>query len=318
MASKSSRNPFRKRQTVSAASDISAGVSGSPADPGSQPEPSDGVKPFPVGTKDWVAIDEADVDICFVHGLTGDRDSTWTAPGQSKPWPQAFLPDELAGLRVRIFTYGYDAYPVRWKPASSNRLTHHALDFLQKITSDREKNNAVDRPLILVTHSLGGLVVKQAILKSRGRPEPHLRKLYESVRGVCFLGTPHHGSWMASWSRIPAATLGIFKSTNQSLLKVLETDNELLESLGDDFLALLLYHNKNPETKHEIEVVNFYEEIGYPGVGSIVERSSAIFEGYPPISIHANHAGMVKFSSPADDGFQNVSAQLRRWTKAMR
>lgn len=28
---------------------------------------------------------DATVDICFVHGLTGNRESTWTAAGQSEP-----------------------------------------------------------------------------------------------------------------------------------------------------------------------------------------------------------------------------------------
>src|SRR5271156_2301704 len=80
-------------------------------------------EPFPAGVKDWVKCDDANVDICFIHGLTGNRDSTWTAKGQTEPWPKTLLPAELPDLKARIFTYGYDAYIVRWGHASSNQLT---------------------------------------------------------------------------------------------------------------------------------------------------------------------------------------------------
>ena len=36
---------------------------------------------FPDGVEVLYDCSEATIDICFVHGLTGDRDSTWTADG---------------------------------------------------------------------------------------------------------------------------------------------------------------------------------------------------------------------------------------------
>src|SRR5436190_23554669 len=73
---------------------------------------------FPDGVELLHGCTDATVDICFVHGLTGNRDSTWTAHGQSTPWPKTLLPSMLKG--VRILTYGYDAYIVRKSVASSN------------------------------------------------------------------------------------------------------------------------------------------------------------------------------------------------------
>src|ERR1700761_3987332 len=73
--------------------------------------PSTGGQPattFPDGIRVLHECTDATVDICFIHGLTGNRDTTWTAKGQSQPWPQALLAPKLTS--ARILTYGYDAY----------------------------------------------------------------------------------------------------------------------------------------------------------------------------------------------------------------
>jgi hypothetical protein len=115
---------------------------------------------------------DATVDICFIHGLTGNRESTWTADGQSTPWPKTLLPPKLNN--ARILTYGYDAYIVRKGVAGLNRLIDHAANLLHDLTTDRSSSNASSRPLIFVAHSLGSLVCKKAILLSRNNPEAHL------------------------------------------------------------------------------------------------------------------------------------------------
>src|SRR5947207_15904393 len=50
---------------------------------------------FPDGVDVLYDCSGAAIDICFVHGLTGNRDSTWTAHGQSTPWPKKLLPPKL-------------------------------------------------------------------------------------------------------------------------------------------------------------------------------------------------------------------------------
>src|SRR5947208_4561939 len=50
---------------------------------------------FPDGVKVLHDCPDATVDICFIHGLTGDRESTWTAHGKPAPWPKTLLPPKL-------------------------------------------------------------------------------------------------------------------------------------------------------------------------------------------------------------------------------
>ncbi|KAM0542036.1 hypothetical protein ACHAO7_010158 [Fusarium culmorum] len=263
---------------------------------------------FPDGVEILVDPPDADVDICFVHGLTGNRTSTWTARGQPAPWPKTLLPSELP--RACILTYGYDAYVVSKSVASSNRLIDHATNLLTDLTNDRRRRNASSRALIFVVHSLGGLVCKEAILLSRNNPNRSRQDFFTHVKGVVFMGTPHKGSWMADWSGIPAKALGLVKSTNRSLLEVLETNNQYLESIHVRFLSMM---REQREAGRQLEVVCFFEELALSAVGKVVSKESATFEGYDPITIHANHADMVKFGSAEENGFKRVVGELTAW-----
>ncbi|KAK4236844.1 hypothetical protein C8A03DRAFT_45208 [Achaetomium macrosporum] len=277
----------------------------SSSDPASVPTDQAGpltpgnVPPFPDGVGVWHDNPDATVDICFVHGLTGNRESTWTAHGQSVPWPKTFLPSKLRN--ARLLTYGYDAYVVRKSVVSTNRLIDHASNLLNDLC------NESSRPLIFVAHSLGGLVCKEAILLSQHNPEPHLRGIFDRVMGIVFMGTPHKGSWMASWARIPASTLGLFKSNNTSLLAILETENQLLESIQGKFLSMVRGIQKGDRS---FEITCFFEELPLSVVGHVVSRDSATIEGYTSISVHANHRDMVRFTSPEDTGFQRLLGDL--------
>ncbi|EXL39028.1 hypothetical protein FOCG_18351 [Fusarium oxysporum f. sp. radicis-lycopersici 26381] len=263
---------------------------------------------FPDGVEILVDPPDADVDIYFVHGLTGNRTSTWTARGQPAPWPKTLLPSELP--KACILTYGYDAYVVSRSVASSNRLIDHATNLLTDLTNDRRRRDASSRPLIFVVHSLGGLVCKEAILLSRNNPNRSRQDFFTHIKGIVFMGTPHKGSWMADWSRIPAKTLGPVKSTNRSLLEVLETNNQYLESIHVRFLSMI---REQREAGRQLEVACFFEELPLSTVGKVVSKESATFEGYDPITIHANHADMVKFRSAEENGFKRVVGELTAW-----
>lgn len=278
--------------------------------PSSEGPPPDS---FPDGVEVLHDCPDATFDICFVHGLTGNRDSTWTAHGQSTPWPKTLLPPKLT--RARILTYGYDAYIMRKSGASSNRLIDHATNLLNDLTTDRASCDASSRPLIFVTHSLGGLVCKEAILLSRNNPESHLRGIFDCTNGIVFMGTPHKGSWMANWAKIPASALGLVKSTNKLLLEILETDNQFLESIQVRFWSMI---RELREAGRRLEVTCFLEELPLPVVGKVVSKESATLEGYSSFSIHANHRDMTRFGSAEDNGFKRLLGELIRWESQIR
>ena len=276
------------------------------------PALSDPSPPFPDGIKVWHDCPDATIDICFVHGLTGNRDSTWTASKQSKPWPALLLPSKLPN--ARLLTWGYDAYVVQSSVASKNRLTDHAVNLLIDLTNDRDSCDASGRPLIFVAHSLGGLVCKEAILLSRNHPEPHLCNVFEHTAGIVFMGTPHRGSWIADWMKIPASGLGVLKSTNKSLLQILATDSQLLESIQVRFWSMV---REQRESGRRLEITCFFEELPLPVAGKVVSKESATIEGYMSVSVHANHRDMVKFGSDNENGFKRLVGDLMRWVPSL-
>lgn len=264
---------------------------------------------FPDGLKVLYAGPNDIVDVCFIHGLSGNRKSTWTAHGRTRPWPKEYLPSTLP--EARILTYGYDAYSSRRQDGSVNCLTEHAANLLVDLTANRAKHEATSRPLIFVCHSLGGLVCKDATLLSRNHPEFHLRDIFDSTKGIAFLGTPHKGPWMARWAKLEASACGTFISTNKSLLDILGSNSDSLQSIQDRFLAMV---QEMKESGRSLEVTCFFEELPMPFIGKqVVSKSSGILEGYGAYGICANHRDMVKFNSAEDEGFLRLLGELTRW-----
>src|SRR6186713_2281792 len=164
----------------------------SPIEPTAAESAPSSVNQYPVGIEVLKDPSSPVVDIVFVHGLTGNRDRTWTGPGSSQPWPAILLPEDVQG--ARISTYGYDADIVSfWGASSRNRIRDHARNLLSDLTDLRENSETTNLPIIFVAHSLGGLVCENALIISNNA-EKHLRRLLECTRAIAFLGTPHCGS----------------------------------------------------------------------------------------------------------------------------
>lgn len=144
--------------------------------------------------------------ICFVHGLTGDAESTWTARDaktkQEHFWPTHFLDgetneaDEAAPhARIMLYRYATKVHSLCW--LTERTLYYHANRLIDELSKARE--NCADRPLLFVAHCLGGLLIKNAIVFSRdvGRdatgelsPSPDPRDIYLSTCGIISFGTP--------------------------------------------------------------------------------------------------------------------------------
>ncbi|KAI1271149.1 Alpha/Beta hydrolase protein [Xylaria sp. FL0933] len=258
---------------------------------------------------------EANLDIVFVHGLTGDRIKTWTHSESQSFWPRDFLPATLPD--ARIFTFGYDADVVRmFAVTSSSTVRDHGRDLAQQLGRKRALDKCIERPAIFVAHSLGGLVTEQALLICRGAQEIWKSALLESTVGVVFMGTPHAGSSIADWASILTNLTSLVRPTNRGIVEVLRRSSESLAALQQEFHEMLHQHRSRGANVPLLHC--FYEELSHGTLGRlIVPQHSAIIPGYTSEGIHANHQDMTKFGRRDDAGYQHVSAQLELWASTL-
>lgn len=151
-----------------------------------------------------------EASIVAVHGLGRGWNKTWTHPDTKANWFRDFLSGQLreAGIRARIMSYGYDSTTAFSRSIGSiGSLPEDLLDRLKLFRPD-EVNKS--RPILLIAHSFGGLIVKKAMnmawFKIGNRFNPY-GDMLENVRGLMFFGVPHRGSDIAFCAGLPATLL---------------------------------------------------------------------------------------------------------------
>ncbi|KAL8819638.1 MAG: hypothetical protein Q9191_007691 [Dirinaria sp. TL-2023a] len=257
---------------------------------------------------------DASVDIVFVHGLTGNAYDTWLHKDSRVHWPRDLLKQDIPSSR--ILSFGYDADVVSfWNPVSNSRLSNHAEKMVNDLVRKRERTDTEKRRIIFVAHSLGGLVVEQALSHSKNAAEAHLLQIERSTAGIVFLGTPHCGADLAAWAALGtrmASLASPIVRTNRDILTVLEPGSEILRLVENSFHSIL---RRREEEGTKIQITCFYEELPVTGLGEIVPLRSAEISGYPCDMIHANHMDMTKFPHRNDRGYDAVLGEILRWTR---
>lgn len=204
-------------------------------------------------------------------------------------------------------TFGYDADVVRfWTIASSNRLNDHGKSLAYAVLDQRVQLGP--RPIVFIAHSLGGLVCEEALVLSDKRQD--LQSILTNTLGIIFIGTPHGGSYLASWGATIAKYMTIFRGTNREILQNLQPGSSDLQRVEEDFQHMLRRDNIN------LKVYCFYEALKMNDtIGKIVESESAKLAAYDNCSVNADHRNMTKFTSRTDAGYGQVRGVLNRWIK---
>lgn len=264
-----------------------------------KPEPED------FGFLELAAGADPTLDIVAIHGLDGHRKTTWMAEN-GKLWLQDFLPADLPNARV--LTYGYDANTCNRGRVSTQTIRTHAEKFLQELS--RKRQSAPRRPIVFVAHSLGGIILKQALVNSDRYAD--FCDILPSTHGVLFFGTPHSGANGVKHLQILNKLRSLLKKTTNNLLRHLEPNSDELENLQ-------MYYQRVSEG---FETVCFYEEYPTPTVWGrremIVPRHAATLVGDRKVTrevLHGDHCEMVKFSDSSRSDYQAVLSYLVRWMK---
>lgn len=116
---------------------------------------------------------------------------------------------------------------------------------------------------MFIAHSLGGLVLKEALCISDHSSDYHLKQADHCSVGIAFLGTPHRGSGLATLANVIANTLKIVMRANTDVLGGLKRDSKVLTEVEDSFGEWL--KNKGVD----FNITCFYEELELPAVGFV-------------------------------------------------
>lgn len=228
----------------------------------------------------------AQLAIVFVHGIDGDYRSTWQS--EAGCWMD-WLVDALP--QAQVYSFAHEASKLDYINILSHReIAQHlaiALGQLQQLEH-----------CVLICHSLGGLIAKQAFIQYSEQKLCNVRS-FEFI----FFGTPHKGvsvpllSKMASWMIHPRHPVRLLLGQPAELSK-----------LNLDFIDRL-------SSKHNCK--SYYENQRMLGFHLVPEEATKIGEQFPaPIAIMAGHSNICKFKSKDDSVFVSILAQLGDYLRA--
>lgn len=125
--------------------------------------------------------------------------------------------------------------------------------------------------MIFIAHSLGGLIVKKALVLSH---QNHRREIVDATIGIVFLGTPHRSGSFENISRIL-----------QYFCPTLVGENELKAQRTRLCMVSELLHIQKTfegfldQKLHRFRLISFFEELQTPGFGLVCKSypNEAIF-----------------------------------------
>lgn len=227
------------------------------------------------------AADDPMANVVFVHGLSGDQSDTWRCGTSDELWP-AWLNERFP--RLAVYSFGYAA----------SVFAKNEQDLFERATSALDlfaSKGFGACPLILVGHSLGGLLIKSILRKSREASETELKAIADVTRLVVYIATPHTGASLASIGKL---VLPHFMSDK---IEILANKTGVLDDLRQSYRDLV-------DHKPNLKTVVYYEKMTIKGQ-LIVDRDSSDpgVAKTMPVPIDKDHISICKPDSRDDQVF---------------
>jgi CheY-like chemotaxis protein len=166
-----------------------------------------------------------------------------------------------------------------------------------------QKLNPVQNPIVLIAHSLGGLVVKTAF--NLAKQNPRYQELSRRFHALVFLATPHRGADDATMlSNILRASTA---NASRRYTADLAPNSSNVEHINENFR----HHY------HGARIWSFYETLPTPSTSLssnelLVEKRSSVlgFAEETQVPLTTNHIDICRFSSSSDPSFQLIRDAL--------
>ncbi len=157
------------------------------------------------------------IHIIFVHGLGGEARSTWmhNPKDHTTLWPNWIGED----IGCHVWVAGYEAAPSGWTGEAM-----HLVDLGEALFAALQAESTFQgKKLVLIGHSLGGLVIKSGMTQAASLGDPRRVALLDTVAGVVFVATPHQSSSLATL----AHRLRVILRTNSPVTNMVRDDSWL-------------------------------------------------------------------------------------------
>lgn len=165
-------------------------------------------------------------NVVFLHGLGGHAKETWMCDPENDTtlWPK------WVGEEADCVTWvlGYDAALSSWVDEAMP-LPDQGTTVLDLLVNEPE---LCKRPLVLVGHSMGGLVIKTALVHAMTHGVKRYEAIADRLAGIVFVATPHFGADLANL----ADALKRLLRTNEQVGNM-KLHNAHLRSLNEQFRA---------------------------------------------------------------------------------
>ena len=172
-----------------------------------------------------------------ISGLASHPFGSWKyrEPGSSFMWLRDQLPKDVPKLRSLI--YGYDTR--LFKSRSFQDLDDIARSFIASLKELRRSLSPA-KYLFILAHSLGGLVLKRALVLLAQDGDDEEKMMLKSVKGLVFFGVPHRGMEVSHFLAMVA------KQPNEDLIsRTLSPNSTLLPELNKGFAEIASSFNGN-------------------------------------------------------------------------
>ncbi|KAI0100891.1 Alpha/Beta hydrolase protein [Nemania sp. FL0031] len=244
-------------------------------------------------------LNSPNMDVVAIHGLNGHYMDTWKEKS-GVMWLRDLLPEKLPN--ARIMTFKYDASVTSMSTSSVRDIANNLMQSLfDKRTGPDQKY--ADVPIVFVGHSLGGIVIKQALVLAKD--DGRFPDITRNTKGLVFLGTPHRGADLAQWAVLIKKIGGaVINHPDKKLLKTLQTHSDELYKITEDFCPV----------SSKYAIFSFYEENAYLIWGKVVVDKDSAVMGLPnedKMMIRGTHTSMCRFSRD-DRRFDPVWIRIQR------
>ncbi|KAL4962580.1 uncharacterized protein BDV14DRAFT_178258 [Aspergillus stella-maris] len=259
----------------------------------------------------------AEVDVIAVPGLGSNAIGSWKSPSSNRLWLRDFLPDDVPNIRILI--YGYDTSLLGNDAKESiEDLGSRFLESIKAFRSDITHR----RPIIFIGHSLGGLLIKEALVRAREKSEDEKNlAVSKSCYGLLLFGVPNLGLRNEQLNSI------VQGQPNKRLIQDLVVDDDsepspFLKRISDHFARCCA---------DQYRVVSFFERKhsatvqpqpdgtlakNGPKTFMVTEKSATSLgltatHKEDNIPLNTDHSGLVKYESRIQEEYSIVKGRLK-------